>query len=120
MEVALGSNHSATMFSVLDKFHFAKLLTVCRHLVQQRMTTVAAILYPTALPMIEIEPSHPVHHNKGWRQGDHQRPGGRSSYRKLGEGCRKSGVAAALPDASGHEKLYSGFSCKFHLRSAIY
>ena len=58
------SNHSANVFRVLDNFHFAKLLTVCGHPVQELMTTVAAILNPTALPMIGIEPIHPVHTTK--------------------------------------------------------
>ena len=49
LEVALKSNHSAYIFGVLDYFHFAKLLTVCRHPLQQLMTDVIAILYPTAL-----------------------------------------------------------------------
>ena len=74
VEVALGSNHSANVFRVLDHFHFAKLLTVCRHQVQQLMTTVAVMLNPTALPMIEIEPIHP---------GSHQRPEKRSRHRKI-------------------------------------
>ena len=60
-----------------------ELLTVCRQPVQQLMTTVAATLYPTALSMKEIEPSHPVHQHKDWRQGGHQRPEGRSSNRKI-------------------------------------
>ena len=40
-------------------------------------------MYPTALPMIEIDPSHPVYHLEGQRQGGHQRPEGRSSNNKI-------------------------------------
>ena len=83
VEVALGSNHCANVFGVLDNFHFAKLLTVCRHPVQQLMTTVPSILHATALPMIEIEPSHLIHHHEGRRQGAHQRLEERSSNRKI-------------------------------------
>ena len=83
VEVALRSDHSANIFGVLDYFHFSKLLTGCRHPVQQLMKTFVAILYPTELPMIETEPSHPVHHLEGRREGGHQRREGRSSKRKI-------------------------------------
>ena len=56
---------------------------LCPHPVQQFMATVAATMYPRTLPMIEIEPSHLVHHHEGWRQGGHQRPEGRSRHRKI-------------------------------------
>ena len=84
VEKALRSNHSSDVLSVLDNFHFAKFLTVCRQPIQLLLVaTVAAILYPTTLPMTEVEPSQPVHHHQGWRQSGHQQPKGRSRHRKI-------------------------------------
>ena len=42
VEVAPGSNQCANTFGVLDYFHFAKLLTVCRHPVQKHVTAIVA------------------------------------------------------------------------------
>ena len=80
VEVALGSNYSANVLGVLDNFHFAKLLTVCRY---QLIATIAAMMYPTAPPMIEVETSHQVHHHKRRRKGGHQQPEGRSRHRNI-------------------------------------
>ena len=72
MEVTLRSNHGAYMFGILDFFHFAKFITICRNPIQQFIATFAAILYPTAFRMIDVESSHAIHNHKGWRQGVNQ------------------------------------------------
>ena len=60
MEETFRPDHGADILGVLDHFHFAKFFTICRNPIQQFTATFAATLYPTAFPMIEVEPSHTI------------------------------------------------------------
>ena len=71
MEVTFRSNHGADIPGALDYLHFAKFFTVRCHPIQQLMATVAAILHRTALLVINVESSHPIHNNEGRRKGGH-------------------------------------------------
>ena len=77
MEIGFRSDHGANVLCILDNPHFAKFFTVRWHPIQQLATSVAAILYPTKLPMIEIKPG-----NKRRRQGSRYRSERRSRHCK--------------------------------------
>ena len=92
VEVDPGSNHS----------------TFCRHPVQQLMTAVAAILYPTAL----LTPGQ----QRRLETGRSSTSGGRSSNRKIsalahGEGCRNSGAAGFLGMIESWSCRKTGSNC---------
>ena len=72
MEETLRSDHGADILGVLHYLHVATFLTICRHPIRQFNAAFTVILYPTAFPMIEVEPSHTIHNHRGRRQGGHQ------------------------------------------------
>ena len=63
----------STYLAHMKKFHVAKVLTVYGHPIELLMQ-LSLPHCAQQLPMIEVEPSHPIHHHKSRRQVGHQRP----------------------------------------------
>ena len=66
------SNHGTNVLGISDYLHFTEFLTIRRHPIQKRLATFTAILYPTAIPMIQVEPIDLGYHLKGKSQSGHQ------------------------------------------------
>ena len=89
VKVALGSYHSANVLGILDNFHFPK--NSSQFVDTQSNSSwadIATILYPTALPMVEVEPSNPVSYHKSLETGQ-QRSERRSHHCKIISVCTR-------------------------------
>ena len=64
VEITLWSNHCVNVLGILDNFHFSKLHTVVDTQSNSSWQFIDAILYTTALPLVEVEPSVPVDYQK--------------------------------------------------------
>ena len=83
MNVNLRTDHGVNIFGVFESRHFAKFFTARRHSLQKRWATFTVLMYPTAFPMIQVEPSDLVRHFQGKSQSGHQPYKRRSSHCKV-------------------------------------
>ena len=102
-------HHCGLLRPVRIKIQFEKFFTVRRRPFESRLATFTAILYPTAFPMIQVEPNNLVHHLGCGRKRGHQQTDRRCSHCKVistsARNRRKSGadvVATARSSAYAH------------------
>ena len=112
MEVVLASNHGANVLGVLDNFHFG-ISSQCRHPVKQLVATVAGIPHPTALSMIEVEPSHLVTpEGRGQRRPSKTESIGTwRGWKKVRMRSLRWGCSFSWDDRVANKKPLAGQSC---------
>ena len=115
--MSIWANHGSNIFGVPNNLHLTEFIASLRDPCPQRMTSLTAILNPTAFTITQVEASNGIHRTKCWCQCSHQLS--KREWVDWVKGhCKKETTRkSTLSYSSGHKQFCS---CKFHVCDAVF